>query len=140
MLCVLAPRHPVLAASLSQHALSRYLTFLHAARADAEEALHEAELRQREAVLGPNHPQLADSLSNMAILYSQGGNHAKALPLYKRALRIYEAAYGPDDPNVAHTLTDIAVLHLEQVGGRGQDLHDLSLVHIAEHGDGPLRP
>lgn len=82
---------------------------------DVEEALHEAELQQREALLGPNHPQLADSLSNMAILYSQSGNHDKALPLYERALKIYEAAYGPNDPNVAHTLTDIAVLHLEQV-------------------------
>jgi tetratricopeptide (TPR) repeat protein len=88
------------------------------ADADAESgvyAKHETELRAREAILGPSHPQLADALSNMAILYSQNGSNAKALPLYERALRIYEASYGPDDPNVAHTLTDIAVLHLEQV-------------------------
>lgn len=85
------------------------------ARAASEEAIHEAELRHREALLGPSHPDLADSLSNLAILYNQRGDFERAQPLYERALRIYEAVYGPSSTEVAHTLTDLAVLHLEQV-------------------------
>lgn len=84
--------------------------------AASEEAVHEAELQHREALLGPSHPDLADALSNLAILYNQRGKYERAQPLYERALRIYEAVYGPHSTEVAHTLTDLAVLHLEQVG------------------------
>ena len=58
---------------------------------------------------------MAESLSNLAILYNQRGDYAKAQPLYERALAIWEKTQGPDHPDVAHTLTDLAVLHLEQV-------------------------
>lgn len=90
--------------------LTRWLTC-----AASEEAIHEAELRRREAILGPNRPEVAESLSNLAILYNQRGDFDRAQPLYERALRIYELEYGPDSTEVAHTLTDLAVLHLEQV-------------------------
>ena len=83
--------------------------------AASEEAIHEAELRRREAILGPNRPEVAESLSNLAILYNQRGAFDRAQPLYERALRIYESEYGPNSTEVAHTLTDLAVLHLEQV-------------------------
>ena len=59
--------------------------------------------------------QIAEGCSNLAIMYNQQGEHARAQPLYERALAIWEAAYGPNHPDVAHTLTDLAVLHLEQV-------------------------
>ena len=58
---------------------------------------------------------MAESLTNIAILYNQRLEFAKAQPLYERALRIYEKARGPDHADVAHCLTDLAVLHLEQV-------------------------
>jgi len=77
---------------------------------------YEAELAVRERALGPDHPDVAESLTNIAILYNQRLEFAKAQPLYERALRIYEKARGPDHANVAHCLTDLAVLHLEQVG------------------------
>lgn len=76
----------------------------------------EAELKERQKRLGPDHPDVAESCSNLAILYNQQGDSAKAQPLYERALAIYEKNYGPDHPEVAHTLTDLAVLHLEGVG------------------------
>lgn len=76
---------------------------------------YEAELAAREKALGPNHPDVAESLTNIAILYNQQMNFAKAQPLYERALHIYEQARGPDHADVAHCLTDLAVLHLEQV-------------------------
>ena len=78
-------------------------------------APYEAELQAREATFGPSHPDVAESLSNLAILYNQRGDYAKAQPLYERALAIWEKTQGPDHPDVAHTLTDLAVLHLEQV-------------------------
>ena len=76
---------------------------------------YEAELAAREKALGPDHPDVAESLTNIAILYNQQMNFAKAQPLYERALRIYEKARGPEHADVAHCLTDLAVLHLEQV-------------------------
>jgi hypothetical protein len=99
------------------------------ARAASEEAIHEAELRHREALLGPSHPDLADSLSNLAILYNQRGDFERAQPLYERALRIYEAVYGPSSTEVAHTLTDLAVLHLEQVCASSPHFHP-NLCHL----------
>ncbi|KAL3152527.1 hypothetical protein ABBQ32_001559 [Trebouxia sp. C0010 RCD-2024] len=75
---------------------------------------YEAELAARERTLGPDHPDVAESLTNIAILYNQRLEFAKAQPLYERALRIYEKARGPDHADVAHCLTDLAVLHLEQ--------------------------
>ncbi|MEW5308551.1 MAG: hypothetical protein WDW38_000501 [Sanguina aurantia] len=72
------------------------------------------ELQQRERSLGGDHADVAESCSNLAILYNQRGDTAKALPLYERALKIYEKSYGPHHAEVAHTLTDLAVLHLEQ--------------------------
>lgn len=82
-------------------------------------APYEAELQAREATFGPSHPDVAESLSNLAILYNQRGDYAKAQPLYERALAIWEKTQGPDNPDVAHTLTDLAVLHLEQVSSTG---------------------
>ncbi|KAK9901713.1 hypothetical protein WJX75_009833 [Coccomyxa subellipsoidea] len=108
--------------------------------AASEEAIHEAELRHREALLGPSHPDLADSLSNLAILYNQRGDFERAQPLYERALRIYEAVYGPSSTEVAHTLTDLAVLHLEQGNdASGRPLLQKALV-IQEAALGPDHP
>jgi tetratricopeptide (TPR) repeat protein len=59
--------------------------------------------------------QVATALANLAILYNQQNEFAKAQPLYERALHIFETHYGSDHPEVAHTLTDLAVLHLERV-------------------------
>lgn len=66
------------------------------------------------------HMQVAEGLSNLAIMYNQQGDYARAQPLYERALAIWEKTRGPDHADVAHTLTDLAVLHLEQVQLPGQ--------------------
>ncbi|BDA42164.1 Centrosomal protein of 104 kDa [Coccomyxa sp. Obi] len=106
----------------------------------SEEAIHEAELRRREAILGPNRPEVAESLSNLAILYNTRGDYDRAQPLYERALRIYEAEYGPDSTEVAHTLTDLAVLHLEQGNDdEGRPLLQKAL-YIQEAALGPNHP
>mmetsp|Transcript_16128 Transcript_16128/g.44039 ORF Transcript_16128/g.44039 Transcript_16128/m.44039 type:complete len:886 (+) Transcript_16128:261-2918(+) len=100
----------------------------------------EAELKQREKALGPRHPDVAESCSNLAILYNQKGDTARALPLYQRALAIYEKHFGPDHPEVAHTLTDLAVLHLEQGDDAvGRPLLERALV-IQEKALGPDHP
>lgn len=48
---------------------------------------------------------MAEACSNLAILYNQNGDYARAKPLYERALRIWEKVKGPDCADVAHTLT-----------------------------------
>ena len=81
--------------------------------ADEDPAPFEEELRRREASLGPTHTAVAEAATNLAIIYNQRGEGARALPLYQRALHIWEATYGPHHPDVAHVLTDIAVILLE---------------------------
>lgn len=87
--------------------------------AEEDPAPFERELAAREAALGPTHPDVAEAASNLAILYNQRGDSARALPLYQRALSIWERAYGPEHSEVAHALTDIAVILLES--GRDDD-------------------
>ena len=45
---------------------------------------------------GPEHPDTATSLNNLAQLYADMGDYAKAEPLYQRALKINEKALGPE--------------------------------------------
>src|SRR5271154_6530662 len=47
-------------------------------------------------VRGPEDPDTASSINNLALLYSQIGEYAKAEPLYKEALRIYQKLLGPE--------------------------------------------
>ena len=53
---------------------------------------------------------MATSLNNLAGLYSNQGQYAKAEPLYERALAIYEKALGPEHPDVATSLESYAIL------------------------------
>ena len=63
-----------------------------------------------EKALGPEHPDVATSLNNLAELYCDQGQYAKAEPLYKRALAIWEKALGPEHPDVATSLENYAPL------------------------------
>ena len=66
-----------------------------------------------EAKLGPDHPDVANSLNNLAILYMDMGQYAKAEPLYQRSLKISEAKLGPDHPDVADSLNNLANLYMD---------------------------
>ncbi len=48
----------------------------------------ERALAIREKALGPKHPDVAQSLNNLAVLYANLGDYARAEPLYQRALAI----------------------------------------------------
>ena len=54
---------------------------------------------------------MATSLNNLALLYSDSGDYARAEPLYKRLLAIREKALGPDHPDVATSLNNLAELY-----------------------------
>jgi centrosomal protein CEP104 len=95
--------------------------------ADEDPAPFEEELHRREATLGPSHPLVAEAASNLAIIYNQRGDGARALPLYQRALNIWEMTHGPHHPDVAHALTDIAVILLEA----GHDVQGKQLLRRA---------
>ena len=53
---------------------------------------------------------MATSLNNLANLYHDQGQHAKAEPLYQRALAMREKALGSEHPNVATVLENYAIL------------------------------
>lgn len=77
---------------------------------DPEErrALLERALPVLEASMGPEHPWVGGTLNNLALLHSDAGNPAKALPLLERALAMQEASQGPEHPTVALMLRNIA--------------------------------
>ena len=59
-------------------------------------------------------PDVAIDLSNLAELYYEQGDYAKALPLLVRALALREKALGKDHPHVAIILNNLALLYKEQ--------------------------
>jgi tetratricopeptide (TPR) repeat protein len=65
--------------------------------------------------VGPEAPNLGTGLNNLALLYTDQGQYAKAEPLYRRTLAIYEKALDPEHPNVANNLENYA-LYLRQMG------------------------
>ena len=65
----------------------------------------------KKRVLGREHSDVATSLNNLAGLYYNQGQYAKAEPLYQRALAIREKALGPEHPDVAQSLNNLAVLY-----------------------------
>jgi CHAT domain-containing protein/tetratricopeptide (TPR) repeat protein len=62
-------------------------------------------------LLGKNHPDYALSLNNLAALYQDMGDYARAEPLYLEALAITKKAVGTDHPNYALYLNNLADLY-----------------------------
>ena len=58
---------------------------------------------------------MARSLIDLALLYDNQGQYAKAEPLYQRALAIWEKALGPEHPELLKSLENYAVL-LRDIG------------------------
>ena len=57
---------------------------------------------------------MASVLNNLAILYGDRSEYAKAEPLYLRSLKILEARLGPDDLDVAQNLNNLANLYVDR--------------------------
>ena len=75
---------------------------------------------------GPGAPRRGTSLNNLAGLYDDQGQYAKAEPLYQRALAIREKALGPEHPDVATCLENYALLLRNM--GRPEEAAPLELV------------
>ena len=94
----------------------------------------------KESKLGPDHPDVATSLNNLAILYRDMGQYAKAEPLYRRSLKIYESKLGPDHPDVAMGLNNLANLYRDMGQyAKAEPLHQCTL-KIYESQLGPDHP
>jgi CHAT domain-containing protein/Tfp pilus assembly protein PilF len=68
----------------------------------------ERALSLRENALGPDDVLVGDSMHDLAVLYDDTADFAKAELLNLRALAIRERALGPDHPDVAKTLKNLA--------------------------------
>jgi tetratricopeptide (TPR) repeat protein len=88
-----------------------YMGCLPAASSPGTEPLYARALAIWEKTLGPEHPNAAKSLNNLAGLYYNQGQYAKAEPLYQRTLAIGEKALGPEHPDVATRLNNLALLY-----------------------------
>jgi tetratricopeptide (TPR) repeat protein/CHAT domain-containing protein len=80
---------------------------------EALKAAHEA-LAIHKEVLGEKHPDYAQSLHNVAFLYDEKGNYAKAEPLYRQALEIRKAVLGEKHPEYATSLNNLGFLYNSQ--------------------------
>ena len=102
--------------------------------------LAEQALEIHERILGPDHADLAISLNNVAFLYHEGGEYAKAELNYQRALSIREKALGPRDPATADSLVRLASLYQDAgMSEKGTPLLQRALA-IQEKALGPERP
>jgi CHAT domain-containing protein/Tfp pilus assembly protein PilF len=85
-------------------------------------------------------PDFADSLNNLARLYLDRGDYAKAEPLLNRALAIREKTLGPEHPDVADSLNNLASLYLDRGDyAKAEPLLERALV-IREKALGPEHP
>ena len=88
----------------------------------------------------PNHPDVAVSLMNLALTYSQQGNHETAESLNKRALAILESSLGANHPEFATALNNLAEAYATQ--GKIVDAGRLHwrAISIREKALGPEHP
>ena len=85
-------------------------------------------------------PTWPTSLNNLANLYKDMGQYAKAEPLYQRSLKIRESKLGPDHPDVATSLNNLAALYADMGQyAKAEPLYQRSL-KISESKLGPDHP
>ena len=58
--------------------------------------------RSCKKALGEGHPDYATSLNDLAVLYQEMGDYARAEPLFRQALEIREKALGRGPPRLRH--------------------------------------
>jgi MYXO-CTERM domain-containing protein len=93
-----------------------------------------------EKALGQDHPNVAVALDNLAQVYQQRGDYARAEPLLRRSIGIFEKALGPEHANVALSLSNLAlVLEAKQDPARAEPLH-LRALAAREKALGPDHP
>ena len=73
--------------------------------------LYEKAVARARVVFGPDHAVTASFMNNLAMLYEDMGQYAKAEPLYKRCLEIKVANLGKDHPDVASAQNGLAILY-----------------------------
>ena len=63
-------------------------------------------------MLGEEHPDTAESLNDLALLYDQMEDYAKAEPLFQQALQIDRKVLGEEHPETATGLNNLAGLYV----------------------------
>jgi CHAT domain-containing protein len=85
-----------------------------AGKYDEAISMIEGTLKIREKILGPDHRDVGTALNNLAVVYRDKSDYAKAEPLYRRALAVREKALGQWHPEVAATLSNLALLYSDR--------------------------
>jgi tetratricopeptide (TPR) repeat protein len=103
--------------------------------------VYEQAVEKAGSAFGKDHVNTALLMNNLAALYDDLGQYAKAEPLYRRSLEIREAKLGRDHPSVATSLNNLARLyHALEEHGKAAPLYQRSLeIYEAKLGkDHPL--
>jgi tetratricopeptide (TPR) repeat protein len=104
------------------HELAYYL-WMHGAYDQARLYCEQA-LAIRKNVLGSEHADTAKSLNNLALIYQDLGDDAKARDLFEYSLRIHRMVHGPVHPEVESTMSNLAVLLIEQKDSEQRDYNE----------------
>ncbi|HET6881144.1 MAG TPA: CHAT domain-containing tetratricopeptide repeat protein [Pirellulales bacterium] len=85
------------------------------AKADYRAAARQYEraLALSQRAFGNDAVETAVVLSNLAHVYRNMGEFARAEPLYQRTLKLFESALGPNEPGVATILNNLAALNVD---------------------------
>jgi CHAT domain-containing protein/tetratricopeptide (TPR) repeat protein len=75
--------------------------------------LFEQALQLRKKLQTENHPAYATSLNNLALLYHDLGDYAKALPLYEHARDLYKKLFTENHPTYAINLNNLGTLYCD---------------------------
>ncbi|KAH8824127.1 hypothetical protein DL96DRAFT_1502139 [Flagelloscypha sp. PMI_526] len=70
--------------------------------------IYQEELRENRRILGPGHPDTLRSMSNLALTYSDLGQHRKALELKERVLKLQRHVLGEEHPDTLRSMSSFA--------------------------------
>ena len=84
----------------------------------ANATMLEREITRRIEMHGEMHAEVAAAMNDLATLYSENENFARAQALFERALAIQESTLGVEHPETVQTLTDLAICHLDREDNR----------------------
>jgi CHAT domain-containing protein/Flp pilus assembly protein TadD len=73
--------------------------------------LLQRELTLRKQVLGEQHPSYALCLGNLAGIYNDMGDYARAEPLFQKSSTLYKQVVGEEHPDYAQSLNNLGFLY-----------------------------
>ena len=92
----------------------------------------------RTKALGPTHPDTSLTRGNLAALYYQQSDFARAAPIFRETVELQRKALGDDHPSVATSRNNLAVvlMMMGDYGGAEPEYREALRIRLKAYGDG----